>query len=87
MAGTITVSPYIGIRQTELIITSVSQAEREMAGYDDDAVVGLRRSLEPTEALAPYHICNYTAVIIYKYESYILESTFQYRKRFLMLHR
>ena len=85
MAGTITVSPYIGIRQTELIITSVSQAEREMAGYDDDAVVGLRRSLELIEALA-HHICNYNEVIIYKYESYILESTFQYRKRFPMLH-
>jgi len=54
MAGIITVSPYIGIRPTELITKSVIQAEREMAGEDDGAVVGLCRLLELIEAVAPF---------------------------------
>ena len=54
MAGIITVSPYIGIRPTELITTSVIQAEREMAGEDDGAVVGLCRLLELIEDLTPF---------------------------------
>jgi len=64
MAGIITVSPYIGIRLTELITTSVIQADLEMvAGEeeedDDGAIVGLdRSSLGFIESLAPfsYHI-------------------------------
>ena len=54
MAGIITVSPYIGISPTELITKSVIQAEREMAGEDDGAVVGLCRLLELIEAAAPF---------------------------------
>jgi uncharacterized protein YggT (Ycf19 family) len=54
MAGIITVSPYIGIRPTELITTSVIQAEPEMAGEADGAVVGLCRLLELIEALTPF---------------------------------
>ncbi|MDQ6865851.1 MAG: hypothetical protein M3044_18740 [Thermoproteota archaeon] len=54
MAGIITVSPYIGIRPTELITKSVIQAEREMAGEDDGAVVVLCRLLELIEAVAPF---------------------------------
>jgi len=57
MAGIITVSPYIGIRPTELITISVIQADLEMvAGEDDDgAVVGLgRSSLGFIESLAPF---------------------------------
>ena len=53
MAGIITVSPYIGIRPTELKTISIIQAEREMAGDDDGSVVGLCRLLELIEALAP----------------------------------
>ena len=63
MAGIITVSPYIGIRPTELITISVIQADLEMvAGEeedDDGAIVGLdRSSLGFIESLAPfsYHI-------------------------------
>ena len=57
MAGIITVSPYIGIRPTELITISVIQAHLEMvAGEDDDgAIVGLgRSSLGFIESLAPF---------------------------------
>ena len=64
MAGIITVSPYIGIRPTELITISVIQADLEMvAGEEEDdvdgAIVGLgRSSLGFIESLAPfsYHI-------------------------------
>jgi hypothetical protein len=55
MAGIITVSPYTGIRPTELITMSVNQAEREMAGDDDGPVVGLCRLLELIEALTHLH--------------------------------
>ena len=34
MAGIITVSPYIGIRPTELTTISVIQAERQIAAND-----------------------------------------------------
>ena len=58
MADIITVSPYIGIRPTELITISVIQADLEMvAGEDDDdgAIVGLgRSSLGFIESLAPF---------------------------------
>jgi hypothetical protein len=65
MAGIITVSPYIGIRPTELITISVIQAELEMVAGDDDdddddgAIMGLgRSSLGFIESLAPfsYHV-------------------------------
>jgi len=56
MAGIITVSPYIGIRPTELKTISIIQAEREMAGDDD--CVGLCRLLELIEALAPRPVRN-----------------------------
>ena len=51
MAGIITVSPYIGIRPTELKTISVIHAEREMAGDDDGPVVDLCRLLELIESL------------------------------------
>lgn len=59
MAGIITVSPYIGIRTTELITISVIQSELEMAaGEEEDdggAIVGLgRSSLGFIEPLTPF---------------------------------
>jgi hypothetical protein len=62
MAGIITVSPYIGIRPTELITMSVIQAELEMVAgeeeeEEDGAIVGLglgRSSLGFIESLAPF---------------------------------
>ena len=84
MAGIITVSPYIGIRPTELITIRVIQAELEMvAGEDDDgAIVGLgRSSLGFVESLAPFSY--YSEVITYKHESYVLDRRFQYGKCFV----